>query len=73
VNPPGKRKLSIYFPDFMLREMEAESRRLERPLSWLIHRAWKLGYPRMQADRLAKEAAARHRQPLQLEDSASEE
>ncbi len=57
--PPGKRKLSIYFPDFVLREMEAEAKRLDRPLSWLILRAWKIGYPQMVADRLAKEAARR--------------
>ena len=49
--PPGKRKLSIYFPESMLREMEAEAQRLDRPLSWLIQRAWKIGYARMVAER----------------------
>jgi uncharacterized small protein (TIGR04563 family) len=53
--PPGKRKLSIYLPDHVLREMEAESRRLDRPLSWLIHRSWRIGYPYMVAERKERE------------------
>jgi uncharacterized small protein (TIGR04563 family) len=61
-SPSGKRKLSIYFPDFVLREMEAEAKRLDRPLSWLILRAWKIGYPQMVADRAHKEV----RKPLFL-------
>jgi uncharacterized small protein (TIGR04563 family) len=38
----------------MLREMEAEAQRLDRPLSWLIQRAWKIGYARMVSEREAR-------------------
>jgi uncharacterized small protein (TIGR04563 family) len=54
MSAPGKRKLSIYIPEFVLREMEIEARRLDRPLSWLIHRAWRIGYVKMKAEREAK-------------------
>jgi uncharacterized small protein (TIGR04563 family) len=53
--PPGKKKLSIYFPEFVLKEMEAEARRLDRPLSWLIHRAWRIGYPQIVVEREERE------------------
>jgi uncharacterized small protein (TIGR04563 family) len=52
--PSTKRKLSIYIPEFVLREMETEAKRLDRPLSWLIHRAWRIGYAKMKAEREAK-------------------
>jgi uncharacterized small protein (TIGR04563 family) len=55
--PRGKRKLSLYFPDFLLRQLEAEAQRLDRPLSWLIQRAWRIGYRQIQEERQAKEAA----------------
>lgn len=53
--PVGKKKLSIYVPDFLLREMEAEAARLERPLSWLLQRAWRIGYPAIIEERAARE------------------
>jgi uncharacterized small protein (TIGR04563 family) len=36
-----KRKQSLYFPDEMLREIQAEATRLDRSLSWIMQRAWK--------------------------------
>jgi len=36
-----KCKQSLYFPDWMLDEMRAEARRLDRPVSWVIQRAWR--------------------------------
>jgi uncharacterized small protein (TIGR04563 family) len=54
-NGNGKKKLSIYVPEFLLREMEAEATRLERPLSWLLQRAWKIGYPLMLQERAERE------------------
>jgi uncharacterized small protein (TIGR04563 family) len=38
-----KRKQSLYFPEAMLQEMMSEARRLDRPLSWMVQRAWKIG------------------------------
>lgn len=37
-----KRKQSLYFPSDMLQEMQAEADRLDRSLSWVVQRAWKL-------------------------------
>lgn len=40
-----KRKQSLYFPKEMLEEVAAEARRLDRSLSWMVQRAWKLARP----------------------------
>jgi uncharacterized small protein (TIGR04563 family) len=37
-----KRKQSLYFPAEMLDEIAAEARRLDRSMSWVVQRAWKL-------------------------------
>ena len=37
-----KRKQSLYFPDAMLQEIADEAMRLDRSLSWIVQRAWKL-------------------------------
>jgi uncharacterized small protein (TIGR04563 family) len=37
-----KRKQSLYFPETMLNEIKAEAVRLDRSLSWIVQRAWKL-------------------------------
>ncbi len=37
-----KRKQSLYFPESMLQEIWEEARRLDRSLSWVVQRAWKL-------------------------------
>jgi len=36
------RKQSLYFPAEMLEEIAAEARRLDRSMSWVVQRAWKL-------------------------------
>jgi uncharacterized small protein (TIGR04563 family) len=38
-----KRKQSLYFPEDMLKEIAAEALRLDRSLSWIVQRAWKMG------------------------------
>lgn len=37
-----KRKQSLYFPETMLTEIKDEAARLDRSLSWVVQRAWKL-------------------------------
>lgn len=37
-----KRKQSLYFPEAMLQEMKLEAHRLNRSLSWVVQRAWKV-------------------------------
>ncbi|MEE2961100.1 MAG: TIGR04563 family protein [Myxococcota bacterium] len=36
---------ALYFPHEMLSELQEEARRLDRSLSWLIQRAWKVALP----------------------------
>ena len=44
-----KRKQSLYFPEDMLEEMQAEATRQDRSLSWIVQQAWK-----MAKDQIAK-------------------
>lgn len=37
-----KRKQSLYFPEAMLTEIKEEAARLDRSLSWIVQRAWKI-------------------------------
>jgi uncharacterized small protein (TIGR04563 family) len=37
-----KRKQSLYFPESMLLEIQQEATRLDRSLSWVMQRAWKI-------------------------------
>ncbi len=37
-----KRKQSLYFPDEMLNEISKEAVRLDRSLSWMVQRAWRI-------------------------------
>lgn len=37
-----KRKQSLYFPEAMLQEIKDEAARLDRSLSWVVQRAWKM-------------------------------
>ena len=37
-----KRKQSLYFPESMLDEIKEEAARLDRSLSWVVQRAWKM-------------------------------
>ena len=38
----NKRKQSLYFPEDMLAEIKSEAGRLDRSLSWVVQRAWKI-------------------------------
>lgn len=37
-----KRKQSLYFPESMLAEIQEEAKRLDRSLSWVVQKAWKI-------------------------------
>ena len=37
-----KRKQSLYFPEDMLKEIQAEAARQDLSLSWIVQKAWKL-------------------------------
>lgn len=37
-----KLKQSLYFPKDMLEEIHREAQRLDRSLSWIVQRAWKV-------------------------------
>ena len=37
-----KSKQSLYFPESMLKEIKEEAARLDRSLSWVVQRAWRL-------------------------------
>lgn len=39
---PEQRKQSLYFPREMLDEIRNEAARLDRSLSWIVQRAWKV-------------------------------
>ena len=36
------RKQSLYFPEEMLQEIQAEANRQDRSLSWLVQQAWRI-------------------------------
>ena len=38
----SKRKQSLYFPEEMLNEIQAEATRQDRSLSWIVQMAWKI-------------------------------
>jgi uncharacterized small protein (TIGR04563 family) len=38
----GKGKASLHFPEWMLDEMREEATRLDRSLSWVVRRAWRI-------------------------------
>ena len=40
-----KRKQSLYFPEAMLAEIKEEAARLDRSLSWIVQRAWRIARP----------------------------
>jgi uncharacterized small protein (TIGR04563 family) len=39
------RKQSFYFPTDLLEQVQAESDRQERSMSWLVQQAWKIALP----------------------------
>jgi uncharacterized small protein (TIGR04563 family) len=61
--PAEKRKVTIYFTEKVILEMTLEARRLDRPISWLVFRAWKIAYARMLEERASEEAQAPDREP----------
>jgi uncharacterized small protein (TIGR04563 family) len=42
ISKTDKRKQSLYFPESMLQEIKEEAARLDRSLSWVVQRAWKI-------------------------------
>ena len=38
-----KRKQSLYFPEEMLKEIQAQALRQDRSLSWIVQQAWRIG------------------------------
>lgn len=42
-----KRKQSLYFPEDMLVEIQAEASRQDRSMSWVMQQAWKLARAEM--------------------------
>jgi uncharacterized small protein (TIGR04563 family) len=40
-----KKKQSLYFPEDMLNEIQAEAQRQDRSLSWIVQQAWKIAHP----------------------------
>jgi uncharacterized small protein (TIGR04563 family) len=45
----GGVKVSIYFPDDMIKDLINERRRTDRSVSWLVIRAWKLAKKEIKA------------------------
>lgn len=43
-----KLKQSLYFPKEMLEEIKKEAERLDRSLSWVVQRAWKIAKQQVQ-------------------------
>jgi uncharacterized small protein (TIGR04563 family) len=37
-----KRKQSLYFPEDILSEIQAEAQRQDRSMSWIVQQAWKI-------------------------------
>ncbi len=48
-SPADRRKQSLYFPEGMLQEMKEEAARLDRSLSWVVQRAWKVAKAEIRA------------------------
>ena len=44
-----KVKQSVYLPEDMLTQLRQEADRLERPVSWLLNRAWSIALPQIGA------------------------
>lgn len=44
----GTRRQALYFPSDMLAELQTESKRQDRSISWLIQQAWKIARVEMQ-------------------------
>lgn len=40
-----KRKQSLYFPNEMIKKIQAEAIRQDRTVSWIVQQAWKIAAP----------------------------
>jgi uncharacterized small protein (TIGR04563 family) len=45
----SKKKLTLYFPEGMLKEAAAEARRQDRSISWILQAAWKVARRQIQS------------------------
>ena len=54
----SKRKQSLYFPEEMLAEMKFHAERLDRSLSWVVHKAWRAARQGVMAMPSANEKAS---------------
>lgn len=54
-----KRKQSLYFPESVLAEIAGEAVRLDRSLSWVVQRAWKIA--RAEIKKMPANELSRHR------------
>ena len=43
-----KRKQSLYFPEEMLRQIQAEALRQDRSMSWIVQHAWRVAREEVQ-------------------------
>lgn len=41
------RKVSLYLPDKMLKEIEREAHRQDRSMSWIVRQAWQIARERI--------------------------
>jgi uncharacterized small protein (TIGR04563 family) len=55
-----RRKQSLYFADHMLDEIRFEAARLDRSMSWVIQKAWKLARIQIMAMPSANQPASAH-------------
>ncbi len=62
-----KQKQSLYFPEDMLREIMAESVRLDRSLSWTVQQAWRVARQELRKFPAVGEHAEPQRGPQRVE------
>ncbi len=44
----AKLKLTLYFPEELIKQAQEEASRQDRSVSWVVQHAWKLAYERLQ-------------------------
>jgi uncharacterized small protein (TIGR04563 family) len=49
VDKKDRHRQSFYLPEAMLEEIRAEAKRLNRSVSWVVQRAWKLSKKELEA------------------------
>jgi uncharacterized small protein (TIGR04563 family) len=45
----AKVKLTLYFPEDMLKQAQLEAERQDRSLSWIVQHAWKIAYDKLKS------------------------